>query len=164
MTQNPVEAFLDWYRAAPPEVRGHMAFMCGGQAPGDTLAGDYAIEPLVSDAFCERITNLAGDSPFRIIGTAIMLRGLVDFNFMGRETTKDWENAREMNLMVAARAKQEGGAGASLSEKLLDTIDQIELRSRQWIRESERWEQVKKDALSDERLDQWLKQNLVSRD
>lgn len=155
---SPIQAFLDWYRGTPQEIRDHLAFFFGGLAPGDTLAGESSLRPLKFEELCDRILTLAGRHPVRVAGVAIMLRGFVDFTFMGRTTNEDWEKARAQNLAIADIA--EGQGSESLPGTLRDSDKRFPLRGRQWVREADRWAELKQSALSDDGIDEWLKNTL----
>lgn len=160
-TPSPIEAFLEWYRGTPEEIRAHLAFFFGGLAPGDTLAGAHTVDPLPFAEMCDRILTLAGTFPVRVVGMTLMLRAFVDLCFMGRTTIDDWERAREGNLEIADIAQKQGSD--SLASKLLESDDKFPLRGRQWVREADRWALLKQSTLSDQSIDQWLKQAFRAR-
>lgn len=151
---SPWDVFLDWYRSLPSELQDHMAFLFGGFAPSDALADSSSLDPLSAEAFCERVAGLA-TTPWRGVGVALMLRAFTDFSFKGRATSEDWSLARKRHDEITALAKHRGHEG--LAGKLEESAERWALRSRQWIREAERWSELRQGMLSDESVDEWLR-------
>ncbi len=158
---NPLEVLQQWFEKLPPEIQsdpGPLAAMIAQDlVPSFDESGASADE--LTGVFSSALKSSSG-SPMAAVGKVLAFAAIVDFVFMGRSTKEDWNKVVPMNKLMAQRAKAEG------NDSFLKTVETTDaryaLRGAMWIREAERWKELRSTSLSPVELDQWLKAELAA--
>lgn len=161
---SPTETFCEWFETLTPAVAEELAVALMQLFPGGMLRSNLVTQsPL--DGFTPRLRRLASGPPVADAGVALALAALTDFVFLERSSPERWEKNREM-LEVLDEAQREHLKGdedltAELTEWIEDNKLRHPLRSRQWLKEYERWKELRRGALDPESINRTLFENVT---
>jgi hypothetical protein len=153
MSQNPMEAFIDWFNSIPPSHREEIALHMAFYFPG------FHETPIpqtgVDSKFIEYISQ-NNSSPMRVIGICIALHSIIEFTIMKnhgkRELIKDQaNNLKGLQEFITAKRGEEA---AKFVEKL-----RIEhpFKAAQWVNTAESWRAFCENNFTDEVYDCLMK-------
>ncbi len=160
---SPLEVYLEWMDTLAPEVARELAAVLIGLCPGELLTPALVVaSPL--DGLAPRIRRAAGREPTRVVGMASTLCALTDLAFLERGTPS-WSARTDELLGMLEDADADTGAGNLLGAELSAWVGEQRLRqplrARQWARERERWEALRREGLAPDALVTWLRRTLL---
>ena len=154
VSDSPLEAYVAWFEALPPEISRDLASVLMQFFPGDLLTSNLVTNDPTA-GFIPRLKRLSVN-PAKEIGLVGALVAFTDIAFLERGAPDRSEQTGAM-LDVLDFAQENLSTGdPSTDEALGQWIAEQQLRhplrAKQWARERDGWERLRDEALSPARL------------
>lgn len=156
---SPTETYCEWFETLTPAVAEELAVALMQLFPGEMLKSTLLTSsPL--DGFTPRLRRLASAAPVADAGVALTVAALTDFVFLERSSPERWQKNREMLEVLDEAQREHLKADEDLSAELTEWIEDNKLRhplrSRQWLKEYDRWQALRRGALDPEAINRAL--------
>lgn len=152
MRDSPTEAYCAWLESLPPTVADDLGLALMRLFPGALLQGTL-LTAKPTDGLVARIRRLAA-TPQQDAGTALALSAVTDFVFVERGDPDQWERSEALLGLLDDVQSELGDDG--LGEQGQTWVEEnrlrYPLRARQWLKERERWGELKRGPLDPTRV------------
>ncbi|MGY1425221.1 hypothetical protein [Lysobacter sp. A289] len=149
---SPLDSFIAWYDSLPLSHRQDIAGFSFGVLPGyerDSMLQTEGIETRFKDQL-----SASSEDKLHALGHLLSLRALIEFFFIRTRGTKAaWDETHGFLSSAKSFFEQQGHAEAS--QRAETGLNELEFRSEQWLRTTEKWKVLRQAELSDEALDSW---------
>jgi hypothetical protein len=148
----PLDKYREWFTRLPAELQRDLAMFIRHFSPrGIFVAGHDAIEnPL--PGFLDRLQR-GEHNGSSTIGFTLFLRQITEWVYRSRATKDEWDRTR--NNLTSATVAVKAELGPEYGSGVETTLEEMDFRSRMWVREYAGWITLRDGELSDTALLAW---------
>jgi hypothetical protein len=154
---NPISSILIWIDSLPPELRETVALLVLSNVPDFKMPEDF-LENGRTTSLLQEWLSMESKTKQHIIGKTIIFRSLVNYrccNLFSKEY-------REINRDSTKQFKEDllAKGNETLAKKIDSSLQREPLRSAQWLKAAQSWEELSRTDISDVALKRYEFKNL----
>lgn len=158
---NPIVELVEWLKSQEDDIQVDIAFLMSGFNPAFGISNLSLEASEILEYFYARILEFSGSD---IQNTGFIVAFKANFNFLflkQRGTDEGWEKPKR--LFQSVLDSKDPNLPAGMKETASKSLMELPARQEKWKAVCRSWQELISGALSDQAIERWDTENLLSR-